>query len=93
MYNATKKPEEIKEQFGDYPYTPLDPVRFQATVSDDTETMYRPAIYKITSYKPQDDQSELDLDKIPVQVVSNIGLYRNVARAAKKSKLQEHSKK
>ena len=43
--------------------------------------MYRPSIYKITSYFPMDDQSELDLDKIPVQVVSNIGLYRNIARS------------
>ena len=80
MYNATKKPEQVKEKYGAYHYVPLDSVRFQATVSDDTETMYRPSIYKITSYNPHDDQSELDLDKIPVQVVSNIGLYRNVAR-------------
>jgi hypothetical protein len=87
MYNATKKPSQIREKYGAYRYIPLDPVRFQATVSDDTETMYRPSIYKITSYKPEDDQSELDLDKIPVQVVSNIGLYRNVARCGKEIKV------
>jgi len=80
MYNATKKPEQVREKYGAYRYIPLDAVRFQATVSDDTETMYRPSTYKISGYKPIDDQSELDLDKIPVQVVSNIGLYRNVAR-------------
>ena len=79
MYNATKKPEQIKEKYGAYRYVPLDPVSFEATVCDDTETMYRPAVYNISGYKPQDDQSELDLDKIPIQVVSNIGLYRNVA--------------
>jgi uncharacterized protein len=87
MYNATKNCSEIKEKYGAYCYIPLDSVRFQATVSDDTETMYRPSIYKITGYKPQDDQSELDLDKIPVQVVSNIGLYRNVARCGKEIKV------
>jgi len=80
MYNATKKLEQVKEEYGAYRYIPLDAVRFQATVSDDTETMYRPSTYKISGYKPLDDQSELDLEKIPVQVVSNIGLYRNVAR-------------
>ena len=80
MYNATKKPEQVREKYGAYRYIPLDAVRFQATVSDDSETMYRPSTYKISGYKPIDDQSELDLDKIPVQVVSNIGLYRNVAR-------------
>ena len=87
MYNATKKPIEINEQYGAYRYIPLDPVRFQATVSGDHETMYRPAIYKITSYKPIDDQSELDLEQIPVQVVSNIGLYRNVARCGNEIKV------
>ena len=49
--------------------------------------MYRPAIYKITSYKPFDDQSELDLEQIPIQVVSNIGLYRNVARCGNEIKV------
>jgi predicted nucleotidyltransferase len=80
MYNATKKPQQVKEKYGAYSYIPLDPIRFQATVCDDVETMYRPATYKITGYKPQDDQSELDLDKVPIQVVSNIGCYRNIAR-------------
>jgi len=80
MYNATKKLEQVNEEYGAYRYVPLDPVRFEATVSDDFETMYRPSTYKISGYKPLDDQSELELDKIPVQVVSNIGLYRNVAR-------------
>jgi predicted nucleotidyltransferase len=87
MYNATKKPDEIKTQFGDYTYTPLAQVRFIANVCDDTETMYRPAIYRISNYQPQDDPSELDLEKIPIQVVSNIGCYRNVARAGQKIKV------
>ncbi len=87
MYNATKKTEQVKEKYGAYRYIPLDPVRFQATVCDDTETMYRPAIYKISGYKPQDEQSELDLDKIPVQVVSNIGCYRNIARKGSEIKV------
>jgi uncharacterized protein len=87
MYNATQKPEEVTAKYGAYRYIPLDPVRFQATVCDDTETMYRPSTYKISSYKPQDDQSELDLDKVPIQVVSNIGCYRNVARAGSEIKV------
>lgn len=87
MYNATKKPNEIKGKFGDYTYTPLAPVRFTATICDDTETMYRPAVYKITQYQPQDAQSELDIDKIPSQVTSNIGCYRNVARSGQQIKV------
>ncbi|MGA3291019.1 MAG: nucleotidyltransferase domain-containing protein [Candidatus Bathyarchaeia archaeon] len=87
MYNATQKPEEVKAKYGAYRFIPLDPVCFQATVCDDTEAMYRPATYKITGYKPQDDQSELDLNKIPTQVVSNIGCYRNIARKASEIKV------
>jgi uncharacterized protein len=86
MYNATRKPQEVTVKYGDYTYTPLEPVRFTATICNDAETMYRPAIYKITGYKPQDDQSELDLDKIPFQIVSNIGCYRNVARTGQQVK-------
>jgi predicted nucleotidyltransferase len=49
--------------------------------------MYRPATYKIAGYKPLDDQSELDIDKIPIQVVSNIGCYRNIARKGSEIKV------
>jgi len=87
MYNATKKPEEIKGKYGDYTYTALAPVRFSATVCDDTETMYRPAVYKISNYQPLDHQSELPLEQIPIQVTSNIGCYRNVARAGQRIKV------
>jgi uncharacterized protein len=86
MYNATRKPREVTVKYGDYTYTPLEPVRFTATICNDTETIYRPATYKIAGYKPQDDQSELDLDKIPLQIVSNIGCYRNVARTGEQVK-------
>ncbi len=87
MYNATKKAEQIEEKYGAYKYTPLDPMIFQATVSDDSQTMYRPAIYKISNYKPLGDESELDFDKVPVQVVSNIGVYRNIARCGSEIKV------
>jgi len=87
MYNATKKPDEVKMHYGDYTFTPLAPLRFTATVCDDTETMYRPAIYKISNYIPEDAHSELDLEQIPVQVTSNIGCYRNVARAGQQIKV------
>ena len=87
MYNSTKKPEEIKTKFGDYTYTPLAQLRFTATVCDDTETMYRPAIYRISNYQPQDPQSEINLEQTPTLVSSNIGCYRNVARAGQQIKV------
>jgi uncharacterized protein len=87
MYNATKQPDEIKTQYGDYTFTPLAPLRFTAIVCDDSETMYRPAIYRISDYIPIDAQSEIDLQQIPTFVTSNIGCYRNVARAGQQIKV------
>jgi predicted nucleotidyltransferase len=87
MYNATRKPEEIKTWYGMARFSSIDPVRFQCTVSDDTEAMFRPATYKITSYKPLDAASELPLDKIPDRVISNIGCYRNIARQGSEIKV------
>jgi predicted nucleotidyltransferase len=87
MYNATRKPEEVKTRYGTARFSSIDPVRFKCTVSDDTEAMFRPATYKITNYKPLDAASELPLDKIPDRVVSNIGCYRNVARKGSEIKV------
>jgi predicted nucleotidyltransferase len=87
MYNATKKTDEITAKYGDYTFTPLAPVRFSAIICDDSQTMYRPATYKITNYQPLDAQSEIDIEKIPTQVTSNIGCYRNVARAGQQIKV------
>ncbi len=80
MYNATRKPEEATAKYGAFKFTSLDPVLFECTVSDDKETMFRPATYKIADYKPLDAASELPFGKIPDRVVSNIGCYRNIAR-------------
>jgi len=87
MFNATKPRVEIKNDYGMFRYVPIAPVRFQCTVTDDTETMYRPATYKITNYKPSDSESELQIDQVPNRVVSNIGCYRNIARAGSEIKV------
>jgi predicted nucleotidyltransferase len=91
MYNATKQFSQVTEKYGAYRYLPLDSVRFQATVCNDTQTMYRPAIYKITDYKPIDSQSELDLEQIPMQVVSNMGSTATWRGQAATSKSQANS--
>ncbi len=80
MFNATKARGEIKNEYGKFRFTPIAPVKFQCTVADDKETMFRPATYKIRNYKPSDSGSELPFDRVPDRVVSNIGCYRNIAR-------------
>ncbi len=81
MYNATRQLKEIVNEYGMYRFTPIAPLKFQCIVTDDKETMFRPATYEISDYRPADSASELPFDHSPDRVVSNIGCYRNIARA------------
>jgi predicted nucleotidyltransferase len=87
MYNAIRKPEEIHSKYGMSKYKLITPVKFHCTVKDDSEAMFRPAIYKIEDYKPADSSSTLSMDKIPELAVSMIGCYRNVSRHGNKIKV------
>jgi predicted nucleotidyltransferase len=87
MYNAIRKPEEIHTKYGTFSYTPVTSVKLQCMVKDDSESMFRPAIYKTEDCKPTDPASELPKDKIPEFVVSMIGCYRNIARTGSKIKV------
>jgi predicted nucleotidyltransferase len=80
MYNAIRKPEEINTGYGAFKYTAIASVRFECTVKDDCEAMFRPATYEIENCESTDSASELSKDKIPKSVVSMIGCYRNIAR-------------
>jgi len=82
MYNAIRKPEEIRSHYGIFKYTSIAPIKFQCIVSDDSESMFRPAIYKIENYKSDNSNNE-----IPEIVVSMIGCYRNVAKTGSKIKV------
>jgi hypothetical protein len=87
MFNATKAKEQIVNDYGKFRYVPIAPIRSQCRVIDDSETMYRPATYKVTDYKPLDAISEIPIDKVPDRVVSNIGCYRNIARTGSEIKV------
>ncbi len=80
MYNAVRKPDEVTSKYGEYKYVPVKPVKFRCKVKDDSEAIFRPAIYKIENYRPSGSQSILPENMIPQAVVSMIGCYRNVAR-------------
>ncbi|MEM2273401.1 MAG: hypothetical protein QXX56_04205 [Candidatus Bathyarchaeia archaeon] len=80
MYTAVRKPEEVNVRYGQYRYTPIKPVRFKCRIKDDSEAMFRPAIYEIEDYSPLEYSSELPGEMVPRRVVSMIGCYRNVAR-------------
>lgn len=87
MYNATREPNEIMTKYGSTRFSQIAPIKFQCTISDDSETMFRPATYKIINYESLNDKSDLSVDKIPDRVISNIGCYRNIARAGSEVKV------
>jgi predicted nucleotidyltransferase len=80
VYNAVRKPQEIKAKHGVFRYSPVRPVKFYCEVSDDREAMFRPAIYGVSNYVPIDKESILTENISPNRLVSMIGYYRNVAR-------------
>jgi len=87
VYNAVRKPEEIMVKYGDYKYLPVSPIAFRCRIEDDSEAMFRPAIYRISDYRPLNSASRLEKAKTPEIVVSMIGCYRNVARKGESIKV------
>jgi uncharacterized protein len=87
MFTATRLPEEVRDKYGEYRFDPVKPVKFQCTVADDTEAIFRPAIYWLKDYMPEDETSKLPIEQVPSSILSNIGCYRNVARTGDKVKV------
>jgi predicted nucleotidyltransferase len=87
MFTAARLPNEVTDRYGEYRFLPVHPVKFQAVISDDTEAIYRPAIYRFSDYVPADEQSKLPAEQMPTRILSNIGCYRNVARKGDKVKV------
>lgn len=80
VYNAVRKYEEIDAPHGKLRYTPVKNVSFSCEVVDGSENMFRPAVYPIRDYHPDDSASKLSEEQVPAKVSSMIGYYRNVAR-------------
>jgi predicted nucleotidyltransferase len=80
VYNAVRKYDEIDATHGKLQYSPVKNVSFSCKVIDDSENMFRPAVYLISNYKADDIESELTKEQTPTRVLSMIGYYRNVAR-------------
>jgi len=87
MYNAVRKPEEINSKYGMLKYTPIRPVKFYCKVKNDSEAMFRPAIYEIEDYKPANSVITLPKEQIPKSVVSMVGCYRNIAKKGSRIKV------
>ena len=82
VYNAIRDFDEIDMEYGENVYEPIKPVKFQCKILDDSEAMFRPAIYRIGDYTPLNNESHVEEE--PIYAVSMIGAYRNIARSGQK---------
>jgi predicted nucleotidyltransferase len=80
VYNAVRKREEIKTEYGTFKYFPVKPVKLSCEVRNDKEAMFRPAVYDVGDNVPINQESILAKNTVPDRVVSMIGYYRNAAR-------------
>jgi predicted nucleotidyltransferase len=87
MFTAARLPNEVTEKYGDYQFIPVKLLKFQCTISDDTEAIFRPAIYSFKDYVAATEESKLVQEQMPNRILSNIGCYRNVVRTGDKAKV------
>jgi predicted nucleotidyltransferase len=88
VLNAIRRYEEIKEHFGDYRYQSTGRhVSSKCVVTDDWESVFRPAVYAVLQLKPLSEGSDLEEELKPNQVVSMIGEFRNVASKGEQVKV------
>lgn len=78
--NAIRMHEEIREKFGDLNYISCGKhLSFTCDVTDDWESVFRPAIYGIANYKQLDAQSRISKSNEPARLISMIGELRGIA--------------
>jgi predicted nucleotidyltransferase len=80
VYTAMRKKDEIMDLYGDFKYSVVAPVKFSCKVTDDSQAMFRPAVYEISNCEPSNHLSQMENNLIPKTVVSMIGIHRNIAR-------------
>ncbi|MFX0096207.1 MAG: nucleotidyltransferase domain-containing protein [Candidatus Hodarchaeota archaeon] len=79
VFNATRKNEEITDQYGSASYKAIKPLKFSCKVVNADEAMFRPAKYHIEDYIPLNRSYEIE--EKPKTVVSMIGEFRDIAKA------------
>jgi predicted nucleotidyltransferase len=80
VYTAVRKKDEIVDVYGDCKYSVIAPVKFSCRVTDDSQAMFRPALYIINDYESSNPAFQLESNDIPSILVSMIGMHRNIAR-------------
>ncbi|MHA1799149.1 MAG: hypothetical protein ACTSVY_11960 [Candidatus Helarchaeota archaeon] len=86
VFNAIRKIKQVVNAYAYIKYKPLYLVKGEATIIDNSEAAYRPAIYKIKDFKCL--SKDLLSGKTPSEVISMVGEFRDVAK--KGQRIQFH---
>ncbi|MHA1380017.1 MAG: hypothetical protein ACTSRG_16725 [Candidatus Helarchaeota archaeon] len=78
VFNAIRDKSEVKNKYNLYEYSPIKSIQFTCKIANDSESIFRPAHYKIKDYKALNKDSNLFDNQIPNEVVSMIGEFRDV---------------
>ncbi len=88
VVNAIRRYEEIKEHFGDFTYQATGRhISSKCMVTDDWESVFRPAVYAVSQRKVLTEDSLLEGELKPNEVVSMIGEFRGVASKGEEVKV------
>jgi predicted nucleotidyltransferase len=88
VLNAIRRYDEIKEHFGDFTYQATGRhVSSKCVVTDDWESVFRPAVYGVSQHKLLTEDSMGEGELKPNQVVSMIGEFRGVASKGEEVKV------
>ncbi|MHA1695180.1 MAG: hypothetical protein ACTSUG_07970 [Candidatus Helarchaeota archaeon] len=77
VFNAIRTLKETKNNYDTFQFKHIIGVKFSCQIINNTESVFRPAIYKVSKVKLN---KKLDIDENEIlEVVSMIGEYRNIA--------------
>ena len=80
VINATRKFNEITayQNYGRFCFKPIGSVNFTCTLIDSSESMFRPAIYRVENCKINPMSSSIYDPALITEIVSMIGMYRGI---------------
>lgn len=88
VINATRSYEEIREKFGDFTYQATGRhLSFTCEVTDAWQSVFRPAIYRISQYEPLDRRWHIEEGLTPSEAISMIGEFRGIASKGNRIKV------
>ncbi len=78
VFNAIREVSEVNNVYHAHAYHPIKQIRFKCKVVDDSQSMFRPAVYMIENFEAFNESSKLENEQIPSSIVSMIGEFRDV---------------